>query len=394
MILQELLTNPVFAGVVGGAGVSAVLYKCWELPVKGVKILKDQLTTYIEIDNYDDLFERVLVYVTNLAYVQKARWLRMVEYYDEEQQKWIWKPTFGSGWHLFKDNGVRFLLHRQTESADKGGVSLRKRETITIRTLGRNQKAIRDFVARAEKVYENSPSVRVYIWHEGSYLLVDRKPRRHMDTVFLPEDQKNRIFKDIDKFVSSRADYIAKGIPYKRGYLFKGPPGTGKTTLAFAIASYLHRPMYIINPNTAGGDTGIQAAFNFIDPGAVVVIEDIDAAKITHKRTEEVKKVKDGTPTPEPAKQLTLSGLLNAIDGIGARDNRLLILTSNHAEHLDPALIRPGRVDLIEEVGLLGRTQAVQMAVRFGRDEKWLNDNIPLPVAPSHLQNELLKEAA
>jgi chaperone BCS1 len=391
-IIEQLVNNPVFAGVVGGAGVSALFYQARAVPLQLWNFGKRQLTTYIEVDNSEEIFERLMVYLTELSYVNKTRWLRMVEFYNRESQKWEWRPTFGSGWHIFKDHGTRFLLHRQTEAADKGGMTLQRRETLTIRVLGRDQTAIRALIKRAEDVYKKCPSIRVYIWHKGSYLMADRKPLRPLNTVYLPEAQKSRIINDVNKFVENKESYVKRGIPYKRGYLFKGPAGTGKTTIAFAIASHLKRPLYIINLNTAGGDTGITAAFNLIEAGAIVLIEDIDANDITHERTS--KPVNDNTPGVAPAEKITLSGLLNAIDGVGARDNRILIVTSNHAEKLDAALIRPGRIDITEEIGYMQKSEGLTMAEAFGMSEKWINDNVEFPVSPATLQNRLLKEVA
>src|SRR5690606_38276676 len=88
-------------------------------------------------------------------------------------------------------------------------------------------------------------------------------------------------------------------------------------------------------------------------PRCVVVIEDVDRAFHARERTEDANK------------NLTFSGLLNAIDGISAKEGRILVLTTNHPEVLDPALVRPGRVDRKFEVGYCRPTEAAALYARF-----------------------------
>ncbi|VDQ07173.1 unnamed protein product [Trichobilharzia regenti] len=79
----------------------------------------------------------------------------------------------------------------------------------------------------------------------------------------------------------------------------------------------------------------------------IILLEDIDAA--VHSRM----------PT------LTLSGLLNALDGVTSTDGRIIFMTTNYIEKLDPALIRPGRVDMRVRVDMCDRSQLLKMFSRF-----------------------------
>lgn len=388
--LRDMVTSPVFAGGVGAAATAWGLWAVRALPGAAIAFLKRQLTVELILDNADNLFDRVIIYLSRSTFAQKTRWMRMAELYDYGEQQWTWRVTFGLGWHLFRDQGAWFLMNRALDEKN-GGLTLTRRETLTVRTLGRSQAPIRALMKRAEKIYEDNGTVRVHVWHKGGWLLADHKAPRALDTLFLPREQKQRIVQDLTAFLASREAYRARGTPYRRGYLLEGPPGTGKTSLAFAIASFLGRPLYMLNLNTAGGDTGLLAAFNFAEPGGIIAIEDIDTAKITHSRDGADAEIK-----MKPDEEVSLGGLLNVVDGLASRENRILIMTSNHPDKLDAALLRPGRIDVREHIGMLAEPEARAMVRAFAgaREEEgeWCRTQVleQLPMPPADLQGMLL----
>lgn len=139
---------------------------------------------------------------------------------------------------------------------------------------------------------------------------------------------------DVEQFNVSRKWYVDRGIPHRRGYLFYGPPGGGKSSFAFALASHLSLPIYSVSLNNEWAtDTTLDALLMNIQDKAILLLEDIDALFSNR----------------ESKTKITFSGLLNVIDGISAAEGRILIMTTNHPEKLDEALIRKGRVDFRAE---------------------------------------------
>src|SRR5690606_10180375 len=125
---------------------------------------------------------------------------------------------------------------------------------------------------------------------------------------------------------------------HHRGYLFYGEPGTGKTSMISALANHFTKNLAVLSLNSIKTDEQLAEALANAPNNAFIVIEDIDACGVNVSRTHE-----------EKQQGITFSGLLNALDGIITADETVIFMTTNHIDRLDPALIRPGRVDLKEE---------------------------------------------
>lgn len=179
--------------------------------------------------------------------------------------------------------------------------------------------------------------------------------KRKIDTVILKEGQLEDIKKDVTDFLDSEEWYHDRDIPYTRGYLLYGQPGTGKTSFIKAISTLTQRHMHYLMLNNVQDDTMLLDLLSKIDYAkTILTIEDIDCmTKIIEDRNKkedvEVYKKKDKKDKKDKEdknpNQLTLSGLLNALDGIFNNNGRILVMTTNHPEVLDEALIRPGRID-------------------------------------------------
>ncbi|KAK5691749.1 hypothetical protein LTR17_025590 [Elasticomyces elasticus] len=118
-------------------------------------------------------------------------------------------------------------------------------------------------------------------------------------------------------------------------------------------------------------DSRLDALFDMLPQKCIVLLEDIDSAGIRREdmsgETKEKKKKRAPMPNPfgfpvnEEPEGVTLSGLLNVIDGVRAAEGRLLIMTSNHPNTLDEALIRRGRIDQKIHFGCTSKDMAVKL---------------------------------
>jgi len=183
-----------------------------------------------------------------------------------------------------------------------------------------------------------------------------RKIKREINTIILPQETKDKIINDIERFLNEKSIqwYFEHGIPYKRSYLFYGIPGSGKSSLIQAIASRFNRNLCFLQPtHPKMTDDAFKTCIQKSPSKSLIVLEDVDAL-FNKDRS------KQHSQCP-----LTFSGLLNGLDGIGNPDGLIFILTTNFVNLLDNALIRSGRVDLHIEFPLCTDEQLKDVFLSF-----------------------------
>jgi hypothetical protein len=180
---------------------------------------------------------------------------------------------------------------------------------------------------------------------KGHWDLISKNKKRSIDTVFIKN--KDEIIKDINEFLSSEEDYQTFGHPYKRNYLFFGPPGNGKTSLISAIASQYNLDIYLMSFSINITDEIFKKLISSLPINGLLVIEDID-----------------GLFDEKEKKQVSISTVLNIMDGLAKKNRLMTIMTTNHYDRLSEAFKRAGRIDMCVEFDI-ANIDSFNQIIRF-----------------------------
>ncbi|KAF0324087.1 hypothetical protein GQ607_008792 [Colletotrichum asianum] len=259
-------------------------------------------------------------------------------------------PSFGA--HLFWYKGWPIFFRRARDNQRSSSSNV-KCEAISLWCFGYSPAILKDLLDEAYKEYLKMDDDKTMIYRANLQprfgptwqRCMAREPR-DFSTIVTQSGLKESITDDITDYLSpeTRMWYTDCGIPWRRGYLFAGPPGTGKSSFAFALAGHFKLRIYTVSLSSSNAsEENLASLFTKLPQVCIVLFEDIDAAGLTSTRDPAAEK--DERKSSGNGK-LSLSGLLNLLDGVGSQEGRILIMSTNHAENLDKALIRPGRVDM------------------------------------------------
>ncbi|CAK9183502.1 unnamed protein product [Ilex paraguariensis] len=197
---------------------------------------------------------------------------------------------------------------------------------------------------RSKAIQEENKLVKLYSFGNSSMGdgSVNLDHPSTFDTLAMDPKLKKELIEDLDRFVRRRDYYRRVGKAWKRGYLLYGPPGTGKSSLIAAMANYLKFHIYDLEMSKLMQYSSPKNLLLSTANRSILVIEDIDCGLDLGNRQVE------GDDNKHMRGQLSLSELLNFIDGLWSScgDERIIVFTTNHKERLDPALLRPGRMDM------------------------------------------------
>lgn len=365
-----------FLTVMSGGVMAAVGFALVRMPRSVATFFRNQCLTSLVFNTASSGWSdyNQMQYVAFIKWFSKNRWFgwsRTITF-DSDGRKDGDGVGPGLGRHFFFHNWRLFIF--AIHEMDSQGTNSQKYK-VSLSCVGRSKKPI--YAVMEEFMVKPDRENRIGVYRNGTdgWNWVTYANKRSLRSVIMSPELEEQLVGSMTNFINNEAWYRERGLNYKLTYLLYGPPGTGKSSLGRALASHFNRDLYILSLSESSDLlTLLQNA-----KGGMVLIEDIDGFSAARKRSAKKNQLEspkssvqpiqfDGNgeqiaDSQSPSKNLedimaewggmNTSALLNALDGVVGLDDVIILLSTNHPEKLDPALIRDGRVDIRVEVGFL-----------------------------------------
>ncbi|OAX84118.1 hypothetical protein ACJ72_01507 [Emergomyces africanus] len=389
-LFSQLASNPFFTAGFGLAGLGAGLTLAQRGIRHGAALLRKRMLVEVEINIKDDSYAWFLHWMTlyqRSQLQQRASTVPKSGFVDSllrrltpgmrqlsiqtqkvEHANGAIHTQFalipGPGKHVLRYKNAFIFVNRVREAKSRDHQTGRPWETVTLTTLYSQRHIFEALFKEAHEYAARSQEGKTVIynsWGTEWRQFGQSRRKRPLESVILDKGVKERIVADVKDFLGSGSWYYDRGIPYRRGYLLHGPPGSGKSSFIQALAGELDYDIAILNLSERGlTDDRLNHLLTIIPSRTLVLLEDVDAAFGNRRLQSDA----DGYR----GANVTFSGLLNALDGVASAEERIIFLTTNHVERLDEALVRPGRVDMTVRLGEATRYQVAKLWERFYGD--------------------------
>lgn len=402
-MMNPFLHNQVISGGLVLMATGAAMGLLRQVPATFYAWVKRRFSVSLTIIDSDPLFEWTKLWLDSLPYSKRARNISCSLHREADEDfstdsRAIFAPAYGS--HFFRHGRKLIWLDRSKPEPPSGQVqsagTARARETITLTLFGTRQSAVRELVKEIMESARHIESERVrgYISGSGWWRRLPTFRPRNIETVDVPIDDECRIKLRIEEFLASRAAYAKRGIPYHLNLLFAGLPGTGKTSLASALCGHFGLHLCLLNLGGPGmNDERLVDLMLSLPRRSMLLLEDVDAV-VPSRTAKPVSHSPTTSGDSDETEGVTLSGLLNCMDGLTAPDGAVIVMTTNHPEMLDDALLRPGRVDVRVDFTPATREQIERMCLRLNPSARFngqVKAMLDMNFTTAQVQAELLR---
>ncbi|KAL5202893.1 hypothetical protein ABZP36_013845 [Zizania latifolia] len=300
------------------------------------------------------------------------------------------------------------LISRSSNDSGNNGGSQREFRSYEMSFNKKHkEKALKSYlpfiIATAKAIKDNERILKIYMnEYSDSWSPIDLHHPSTFDTIAMEQKLKESIIDDLSRFIKRKDYYKRIGKAWKRGYLLYGPPGTGKSSLIAAMANHLKFDIYDLELTGVNCNSDLRRLLIGMTNRAILVVEDIDCTiKLKQREIGDEHTKSNSTEESKGEDRVTLSGLLNLVDGLWSTsgDERIIVFTTNYKERLDPALLRPGRMDMHIHMGyctpeafriLASNYHSIDYHVTYPEIEKLVKEVMvtPAEVAEALMRND------
>jgi len=339
--------NQMIAGAITLTFSGLVMWGIKEFPKIILNLIKSQMITSMSLNNSGWDKERTFVtineFLSKLTTEYGSRTLILDSIWVNGVDTMV--LTLGYGKHFFfYKNRLMWIDRTKLESSG----SERQKEEVRLYTFGRSHEIFYTLVEENRPKIDDS-FINFSEYKEG-WQVKAKISKQGLDTLAIDSEVSNIFTKEMDYFKNNKEDYRKFSLPYKMTWVLFGESGSGKSSIIRAIASTYS--MNLCNLPLSGlSDMSFKDAILSSPENSIIVIEDFDSCGAVLKR-----KGVQGVPDTDSEGErdnfsfLTLSGILNTLDGVASLDNKIIIFTTNCLDKVDTALLRAGRVDKIIEL--------------------------------------------